>query len=78
MAGFAFDKKAVQIIAEHKIESAMEAGEFDNLPGLGKPFEFDELTYDPNWWLKAKARREKLSLMPHPSRTLTNISQLSR
>ena len=60
MAGFAFDKKAVQIIAEHKIESAMEAGEFDNLPGLGKPFEFDEREMSPYWWVKRKIERENL------------------
>lgn len=47
-------------IAEMKIEEAIQDGEFDHLPGFGKPFEFDMLEYDPNWWIKQKMRRERL------------------
>ena len=38
----------------------MDAGKFDNLPGLGQPFEFDELSYDPHWWIRRKLAREQL------------------
>lgn len=49
---------------ERLIREAQAAGEFDNLPGFGKPLpELDE-PYDENWWLKDKLRREQLSLLP--------------
>ena len=55
-----FNEKVIQIIAENKIKSAMGAGEFDNLSGLGKPFEFDEREMSPYWWVKRKIERENL------------------
>ena len=51
-------------IAESKIEQAIQEGELDDLPGFGRPFEFDELTYDENWWIKSKSRREQLTVLP--------------
>ena len=36
-----------QIIAERKIREAMDAGEFDNLPGKGKPVEIDNDPFTP-------------------------------
>lgn len=38
---------ALQIIAEQKIQEAMQAGEFDNLPGAGKPLELEDLSNVP-------------------------------
>ncbi len=50
--------------SERLILEAQAAGEFDNLPGFGKPLpELDE-PYDENWWIKDKLRREQLSLLP--------------
>lgn len=34
-------------ISEEKIRRAMEAGEFDRLPGKGKPLKLDENPYEP-------------------------------
>jgi len=34
-------------IAEQKIQEAMERGEFDNLPGKGKPLVFDDCSSVP-------------------------------
>lgn len=42
---------------DRQIREAMERGEFDNLPGAGRPLELDD---DPDWWIKAKIRRENL------------------
>ena len=64
MAGIRFDSRAIQIIAESKIQAAMDNGEFENLPGLGKPFEFDEREYNPHWWIKRKLEREQLTVTP--------------
>jgi Domain of unknown function (DUF1992) len=35
------------IIAEDKIRKAMEDGEFDNLPGKGKPLQLEDLSHIP-------------------------------
>ena len=37
---------ALEIIAERKIEEAIERGEFDDLPGAGQPLDLDDL--DPS------------------------------
>ncbi len=50
--------------AERQIREAMERGEFDNLPGAGKPLP-DRDTSDPDWWVKGMLEREKLP-MPLP------------
>jgi hypothetical protein len=47
----------------------MERGEFENLPGTGKPLDGittsgREIHHDEDWWLKAKLRRERLSYLP--------------
>jgi DnaJ family protein C protein 28 len=39
------NEKARQIWVERLIQEAMERGEFDNLPGKGKPLKFDENPY---------------------------------
>jgi Domain of unknown function (DUF1992) len=50
---------AIQIIADDKIRAAISRGEFDRLPGLGRPLWFDDAD-DPNWWLRRKLREEGL------------------
>lgn len=42
---------------DRQIREAMERGEFDNLPGAGKPL---ELVDSDDWWIKAKIKRENL------------------
>ena len=57
-------QKAWRLIAEAKIEQAIQEGDFDNLPGFGKPLDLD-LTHDNEfWWLREKAKRENLSVLP--------------
>ncbi len=49
---------------EEQIRAAQEAGEFDHLPGFGKPIpELDEPD-DDLWWIKNLLKRERLSLLP--------------
>jgi hypothetical protein len=52
--------RAIQIIAENKIRAAIEAGEFDHLPGIGKPAAIFDEPYDPLWWIRRKLRHEQL------------------
>ncbi len=55
-----FTRKSFELVAEMKIQDAMREGKFDSLPGLGKPFEFDDTQYDPNWWIRRKMELERL------------------
>jgi len=51
---------------DRQIREAIERGEFDNLPGAGKPIEnLDDR--DENWWVRDKMRRENLpASLPTP------------
>lgn len=45
---------------EKQIREATERGEFDNLPGAGKPLALAD-SDDPDWWIRAKMARENLA-----------------
>jgi hypothetical protein len=47
-----------------QIQEAMKRGDFDNLPGAGKPIEGLGAQHDPDWWLKKLIEREKISVLP--------------
>ncbi len=47
---------------EHSIKAAQRRGEFDNLPGAGKPLPSLEGPAEPDWWLRGLIQREKLDL----------------
>ena len=49
---------------ERQIREAAERGEFDNLPGAGKPIADLDKPHDELWWVKQKLRRENLSYLP--------------
>ena len=46
--------KAMQRLADHRIEQAIRQGKFDNLPGAGQPVDLDDMPADENarmiWW----------------------------
>ena len=44
-----------------QIQKAMERGEFDNLPGAGKPLKNLGSQHDPDWWLKQLIEREQIT-----------------
>lgn len=45
---------------ERQIREAQERGDFDDLPGAGRPLPGAGEPYDENWWLKNLVRRERL------------------
>ena len=45
--------------ADMIVREAIERGEFDNLPGKGKPLHLKRVG-DPDWWIKDKLEREQL------------------
>ena len=49
---------------ERQIREATERGEFDNLPGAGKPIADLDRPHDELWWVRQKLRREHLSWLP--------------
>ena len=60
--------------ADRLIREAQERGEFDNLPGAGKPLQLDD---DPDWWIKAKFARENLEpLLPTSLALRREVDQL--
>src|ERR1700753_2779456 len=44
-----------------QIQQAMERGEFDDLPGAGKPLGDLGSPYDRDWWLKKLIEREQIT-----------------
>ena len=57
-------ERAMMMVAENKILAAIEAGEFDNLPGFGKPSPLMDEPYDPLWWVRQKLKQENLPADP--------------
>lgn len=49
---------------EIQIQRAISDGEFDNLPGAGKPIPGIDRPHDPNWWIKRLIERERISVLP--------------
>lgn len=43
------------------VREAIERGDFDNLPGAGKPIEDLGTQHDPDWWLKKLIEREQIT-----------------
>lgn len=53
-------RRAIRRVAEQRIREAMEAGQFDDLPGAGKPLPEADAAYDEQWWVRSWLRREGL------------------
>ncbi|MGW1326323.1 DnaJ family domain-containing protein [Streptomyces antibioticus] len=50
---------------DKQIRDAERRGEFDRLPGAGRPLPpGTDTTYDELWWIKRKMAREGLSVLP--------------
>jgi hypothetical protein len=46
---------------DREIREAQERGDFDNLPGAGKPLPGYGEPYDENWWIKDFVQREQIT-----------------
>ena len=49
---------------ERQIRESVERGEFDDLPGKGKPLANIDRPRDEDWWIRDKLRREDVSHLP--------------
>jgi hypothetical protein len=54
-------RRAIELISDNRIRQAMEEGQFEDLPGYGKPIPDIDEPYDPMWWVKKWMKKEKLS-----------------
>ncbi|GAA2139211.1 hypothetical protein GCM10009844_07840 [Nocardioides koreensis] len=52
---------------DQQIRVAMAKGEFDDLPGAGKPIKDLGGQHDPDWWLKKLVEREQITGVLPPS-----------
>jgi hypothetical protein len=46
-----------------QVRQAIERGDFDDLPGTGKPLDLGE-EHDPDWWVKRLIERERIVVLP--------------
>jgi hypothetical protein len=51
-------------LSEERIRAAQEAGQFDRLPGFGKPIPGIDEPHDELWWVKDKLKREQIAALP--------------
>jgi hypothetical protein len=58
------DQKALW--ADLQLRRAIERGEFENLPGAGKPLRLPD-QHDPDWWVKRLIERERISGVAPPA-----------
>lgn len=56
--------ESLESYVERQIREAQEEGEFDGLPGAGKPLPFVDKPHDPMDWWRRKLERERLSILP--------------
>lgn len=63
---------------DRQIREAEERGDFDNLPGAGKPLPDRGEQYDENWWLRGFIEREQLGsvLLPESLKLRKEIEDL--
>ena len=55
------DGLIIEGLVERRIREAMEAGEFDDLPGAGEPLSGLDGAYDATWWVKRWMEREGIT-----------------
>src|SRR5215207_9868806 len=53
-----------------QIQQAIRRGDFDNLPGAGKPIPGIDGPHDPDWWLKSLVERERITGVLPPALAL--------
>lgn len=68
------DKKAAEARIRHQetwvdlqVRRAMDRGDFDDLPGYGKPLEGLGGEHDPDWWVRRLIEREQITGVLPPS-----------
>ncbi|WP_405371858.1 MULTISPECIES: DnaJ family domain-containing protein [unclassified Microbacterium] len=55
------------LYVETVLQQAFRRGDFDNLPGAGKPLEGLGASDDPDWWIRRKIKAEQLTGLGPPA-----------
>lgn len=58
------------VYVENVIQQAIRRGDFDDLPGAGKPLPNLGGVHDPDWWIRRKIEREGLTGLGPPALAL--------
>jgi len=66
--GRTLERRALWLDAQ--VRNAMARGEFDNLPGAGKPIPDLDKPHDPDWWVKRLIERENITGVLPPALAL--------
>jgi DnaJ-like protein len=69
---------AFERVAEQKIREAMAQGEFDNLPGAGKPIDLDEYFQTPEHLRMAYSILKSARCLPQEIDLMNEIAALDR
>jgi hypothetical protein len=69
---------ALELLAEKKIEEALSRGEFDHLPGAGRPLALDDDPLIPEELRVAYRILKNAGFVPPEVETLNEIAQLER
>lgn len=71
----AISESTFRRVAEDKLHAALDQGDFDNLPGLGKPSPLIDQPYHPLWWVMRKLHQEQLlPKKPSPGATSPHVT----
>ena len=65
-------------IAESRIREAMAQGQFDNLPGAGRPLNLEEYFSTPEDWRMAYSILKNANCVPAEVELLNEVSRLER
>ncbi|HEY4670327.1 MAG TPA: DUF1992 domain-containing protein [Tepidiformaceae bacterium] len=60
---------------DQQVREARERGDFDNLPGTGRPLPNIDQPYDELWWAREFIEREKVNILPETLRLRRDIEQ---
>ena len=64
---------------DRQIREATERGEFENLPGAGKPIKGLDGRDDENWWIKGLIERENITgVLPGPLLLRKEVAEISK
>lgn len=69
---------ALELLAEKKIEEALSRGEFDHLPGAGRPLALDDDPLIPEELRVAYRILKNAGFVPPEVQTLNEIAELER
>jgi hypothetical protein len=62
--------KHQSVWVDMQVQQAMRRGDFDDLPGAGKPIPDIDRPHDPDWWIKRLIERERITGVLPPALAL--------